>query len=91
MRSDSPGACIPHSPTSACRETVWGGLFYGYAFPLGNHWRIETQLGVSGGWYNDIAYECATCGLEIGPRSGWTLLPNLGVNIVYTFTKKVKE
>jgi hypothetical protein len=68
-----------------------GGLFYGYAFPLGNHWRIETQLGVSGGWYSDIAYECATCGLEIGPRSGWTLLPNLGVNIVYTFTKKVKE
>lgn len=65
-----------------------GGLFYGYAFPLGAHWRIEALLGASGGWYNDIAYECPNCGRVIGPRHGAALLPNLGVNIVYTINKK---
>ena len=65
-----------------------GGLFYGYAFALGAHWRIEALLGATGGWYSDIAYECPSCGREIGPRHGATLLPNVGVNIVYTINKK---
>lgn len=64
------------------------GLFYGYAFPLGAHWRIEAELGVAGGWYHGRVYECASCGLDLGPHSGWTLLPKVGVNVVYVFVKK---
>lgn len=68
---------------------LWGaGLFYGYAFALGRHWRIETELGVAGGWYNDDAFECGTCGASLGARHGATLVPKLGVNVVYTFLKK---
>ncbi len=69
-------------------DFLGGGLFYGYAFPIGNHWRIEALLGASGGWYSDIVYECPSCGRVIGPRSGAALLPNVGVNIVYTINKK---
>jgi hypothetical protein len=71
-------------------DLLGGGLFYGYAFPLGNHWRIEAELGLSAGWYSDIAYECPSCGRMIGSRSGAALLPKIGVNIVYTINKKEK-
>ncbi len=68
-----------------------GGLFYGYAFPLGNHWRIEGLLGVAGGWYSDQAFRCESCGQSVGARTGAALLPNLGVNVVYTFNKREKN
>ena len=71
-------------------DLLGGGLFYGYAYPLNKHWRIEGELGLSGGWYSDIAYECQTCGSVLGPRSGFALLPKIGVNIVYTINKKEK-
>lgn len=67
-----------------------GGLFYGYAFPLGRHWRLEALIGAAGGWYNYEAFRCETCGQSVGTFSGMTLLPNLGVNIVYTISKKEK-
>jgi hypothetical protein len=69
-------------------DLLGAGLFYGYAWPLSRHWRIEAELGISGGWYSDMAYECPSCGSQIGPRSGVALLPKIGVNIVYTFNKK---
>ena len=69
-------------------DLLGGGLFYGYAFPLSRHWRIEGELGLSAGWYSDISYECPSCGRMIGPRSGVALLPKIGVNIVYTINRK---
>lgn len=71
-------------------DLLGAGLFYGYAFSLSRHWRIEAELGISGGWYSDMAYECPSCGSVIGPRSGIAILPKIGVNIVYTFNKKEK-
>jgi hypothetical protein len=72
-------------------DLLGAGLFYGYAFPLGAHWRIETEIGVAGGRYSDRAYECVSCGLDLGPRSGWTLVPKVGVNVVYVFVKKTEK
>lgn len=69
-------------------DLLGAGVFYGYAWPLSRHWRIEGELGISGGWYSDVAYECPSCGSLIGPRSGVAILPKIGVNIVYTFNKK---
>ena len=69
-------------------DLVGGGLFYGYAYPLSSHWRIEGELGVSAGWYSGKAYECPTCGKVLGPRSGFALLPKIGINIVYTINRK---
>ena len=71
-------------------DLLGGGLFYGYAFPLGRHWRIEGLLGVAGGWYGYDAFRCETCGQSTGSRNGAALLPNLGVNVVYSFTRKEK-
>ena len=71
-------------------DLLGAGLFYGYAYPLSRHWRIEAELGLSAGWYSDMAYECPSCGRQIGPRTGVALLPKIGVNIVYTFNKKEK-
>ena len=68
-----------------------GGLFYGYAFPLGRHWRIEALLGVAGGWYSYDSFRCESCGTATGSRTGAALLPNVGVNVVYTFNKKEKN
>lgn len=64
------------------------GLFYGYAFRLSARWRLEAELGLTGGWFKHQAYECETCGKPLGSRSGWTLLPKLGVNVVYSIEKK---
>ena len=69
-------------------DFVGGGLFYGYIWPLSNHWRIEALIGASAGWYNYNAYECPQCGQDLGRYSGATILPRLGVNIVYSFLKK---
>ena len=71
-------------------DLLGGGLFYGYAFPLGRHWRIEGLLGVAGGWYSYDSFRCENCGASTGSRSGAALLPNLGVNVVYTFNQKEK-
>ena len=71
-------------------DLLGGGLFYGYAFSLSRRWRIETELGLSAGWYSDKAYECPSCGHYLGARSGVALLPKIGVNIVYTFNRKEK-
>ncbi len=72
-------------------DLLGGGVFYGYAFPLGNHWRIEGLLGVAGGWYSDQAFRCESCGQSTGSRTGAALLPNVGVNVVYTFNKREKN
>lgn len=71
-------------------DLLGAGVFYGYSWPLSRHWRIEAELGISGGWYSGMAYACPSCGSLIGPRSGFALLPKIGVNIVYTFNKKEK-
>ena len=84
--SISPGAFIRDQRLQG--DLLGGGLFYGYAFPLGRHWRIEGLLGVAGGRYADDTFRCEHCGQSTGSRRGGALLPNLGVNIVYTFHKK---
>lgn len=62
-----------------------GGLFYGYSWRLGNHWRIEAEAGLGGGWYKQHVFECPYCGKELDLEKGLTLIPRLGANIVYTF------
>ena len=31
-------------------DLLGAGVFYGYSWPLSRHWRIEAELGISGGW-----------------------------------------
>lgn len=64
-----------------------GGLFYGYSWRLGNRWRIEAEAGLGAGRYDQDVFECPYCGKQLRSEKGWTLLPRLGANIVYTFGK----
>jgi len=64
------------------------GLFAGYAWRLGPHWRIEALAGMHVGYADAQKYECAHCGAMVGAKQGISLLPNLGVNIAYNFKRR---
>lgn len=64
------------------------GLFAGYAWRLGPHWRIEALAGMHVGYAGADKYECAHCGAQVGTMKGVSLLPNLGVNIAYNFKRR---
>jgi len=67
------------------------GLFAGYAWRLGPHWRIEALAGMHVGYAKAEKYECAHCGAKVGTREGVALVPKLGVNIAYNFKRRERE
>ena len=67
------------------------GLFAGYAWRLGPHWRIEALAGMHVGYANADKYECAHCGSMVGTREGVALVPKLGVNIAYNFKRREQQ
>lgn len=64
-----------------------GGLAAGYSWPIGQHWRIEAELGAAAGYYMHDTYyvdsHCRNC--IIGHETGWTVVPKLALNLVYAF------
>lgn len=69
-------------------DAVAIGPFYGYAWRLSPHWRLEAEAGFDIGyaWYN--VYDCGHCGTKTGSDNDVFLMPRAGVNAVYTFGKK---
>lgn len=59
------------------------GLFGGYSWWLGRHWRLEAEAGVAAGWAGYGRYECAHCGTKLGDVNKLALVPKLGVNIAW--------
>ena len=60
-----------------------GGLFVGYSWWIGRHWRIEAEAGLGVGLAAYDKFECAHCGTRLGEESKLALVPKLGVNIAY--------
>ena len=60
-----------------------GGLFVGYSWWIGSHWRIEAEAGLGVGLAAYDKFECAHCGTRLGEESKLALVPKLGVNIAY--------
>lgn len=59
------------------------GIFVGYSWWLGDHWRIEAEAGVGAGLAAYDKFECAHCGTRLGEESKLALIPKLGLNIAY--------
>jgi outer membrane protein OmpA-like peptidoglycan-associated protein len=59
------------------------GIFAGYSWWLGSHWRIEAEAGVGAGLAAYDKFECEHCGTRLGEESKLALIPKLGINIAY--------
>lgn len=59
------------------------GIFVGYSWWLGDHWRIEAEAGVGAGLAAYDKFECNHCGTRLGEESKLALIPKLGLNIAY--------
>lgn len=66
---------------------VGGGVSYGYAFVLGRHWNLETEIGVGYSYTRYDRFRCAGCGkkIEINKPHHYVGLTKAAVNLVYLF------
>ena len=64
------------------------GVFAGWSWWLSAHWRLEAEAGLGVGYANAREYECAYCGAEVGRQQGLALVPKLGLNLSYSFTRR---
>ena len=65
-----------------------GGLFMGYSWWIGSHWRIEAEAGLGVGLAAYEKFECAHCGTRLGEESKLALVPKLGLNIAYNLRER---
>lgn len=63
------------------------GITYGYAWPLGDHWNIEGELGLGWIYTKYDRYRCAGCGKkEAEDQTNSFIAPTkAALNIVYIF------
>jgi len=70
--------------THRLQGSWWGGgLFGGYAWTLGEHWRIEAEAGLATGLAAYDRYECPHCGTLLGEGRKIAVVPKLGVNLAW--------
>lgn len=67
-----------------------GGLFMGYSWWIGSHWRIEAEAGIGLGLAAYDKFECAHCGTRLGEESKLALVPKLGLNVAYNLKERHK-
>lgn len=67
-----------------------GGLFMGYSWWIGSHWRIEAEAGLGVGLAAYDKFECEHCGTRLGEESKLALVPKLGLNIAYNVRERHK-
>lgn len=70
------------------------GLFYGYSWPLGRYWNLETHIGAAVGYTKFDRYQCGHCGTKIGTEKKVFVMPQAGVSIIYNIPgrpRKVEE
>jgi len=70
------------------------GAYYGYSWPLGRFWNLETHIGAALGYTRFERYKCGHCGTKIGNDKKLFVLPQAGVSIVYNIPgrpRKVEE
>lgn len=60
-----------------------GGLFMGYSWWLGSHWRLEAEAGVGAGLAAYDKFECDHCGTRLGEERKLVLIPKLGLNLAW--------
>lgn len=66
---------------------VGGGVSYGYAWILGQHWNLEAEIGVGYSYTRYDRFRCAGCGkkIETDMPHHYVGLTKAAVNLVYLF------
>lgn len=65
---------------------VGGGLAYGYALPLSQHWNMEFEIGAGYVYLEYDAFRCQGCGKNVGSGHHHYIGPTkAAVNLVYLF------
>lgn len=79
-----PFGMYPDVRNYRLQGSYWaGGIFAGYSWALGEHWRIEAEAGISGGLAAYDRYDCPHCGTMINSEHRAAFVPKLGVNIAW--------
>jgi hypothetical protein len=65
---------------------VGAGVGYGYAFLLGEHWNLETEICIGGAYTWFDKFYCPKCGEKVGSFDHIYWGPTkISVNLVYVF------
>ena len=67
------------------------GAYYGYSWPLGRYWNLETHIGLAVGYTWFDRYECGHCGKKIGDDKKVFVMPQAGVSIVYNIPGRPRK
>ena len=79
-----PLGMYPDVQDSRVQGSFWGaGLAVGHSWRLGGPWRLEVEAGVAGGMAAYDRYDCPHCGTRLGHEHKPTVVPKVGVNIVW--------
>lgn len=66
---------------------IGGGVSYGYAFVLGRHWNLETEIGIGYSYTRYDRFRCAGCGkkVETDKPHHYVGPTKAAINLVYLF------
>ena len=79
-----PFGMYPEAQNNRLQGSFWGGgLFVGYSWWLGQHFRIEAEAGVAAGLAAYDKFDCGHCGTKTGEVRKPAVVPKLGVNIAW--------
>ena len=67
------------------------GAYYGYSWPLGRYWNLETHIGLALGYTWFDRYQCGHCGKKIGSDKKVFVMPQAGVSIVYNIPGRPRK
>lgn len=72
-------------------DAFGAGLFAGYSWWLGEHWRLEFAAGVAGAYNNADRYECDHCSAKVGTEQGAVIIPQLALNIAWDSKRRTAK
>ena len=66
---------------------IGAGVAYGYAWILGKHWNVESEIGLGWIYTRYDSYPCANCGKKLAKNKTHNYVgpTKAAVNLVYTF------
>jgi len=87
-----PVVIYPAIQDKRVQGDYWGGgLFGGYSWRLGKHWRIAAEAGATVGAALYEHFNCEHCGEKIGDVREVAVVPRLAVNVAYNIAARTKR
>ena len=87
-----PFGLYPDLQNHRLQGSFWGGgLNICRSWWMGEHWRIELEVGAAAGLAAYSRYECAHCGARLSDEQQIAVVPKLGLNIAYNSLARSKR